>query len=154
MQFLTVTREFGMAVKLTKIHAKISLGVSFGDITTTVKVRFSSVLSKKSAVPQFRSHNPNCRSDATILNFYCTHELQKKSTLGKDTPFSPGTNDRIVDMIGDAYVFGPTEYLVNLVQQSSAQPIYSYRYSPYYITFYVTDLIFSLTTADKIKILQ
>ena len=51
----------------------------------------------------------------------------KKSTLGKDTPFSPGTNDRIVDMIGDAYVFGPTEYLVNLVQQSSAQPIYSYR---------------------------
>ena len=49
--------------------------------------------------------------------------------LGNGADFGRDTTDQLVELIGDSYVFGPNEYFVKLVLQSSAQPVYSYRYS-------------------------
>ena len=52
----------------------------------------------------------------------------KEFYLGSGNHFGRDTTDQLVELIGDSFVFGPNEYFVKLVLQSSAQPVYSYRY--------------------------
>ena len=52
----------------------------------------------------------------------------KKFYYGDDTSIIKGSLSTLIQMFGDAYVFGPDEYFCSLIMDQSAQPLYMYSF--------------------------